>query len=113
LRKTPSEAIINAGADIRSASELRRRRPRGLTGMRSAPKGSLLESKKGCVSESDAVHLDRLLDEVLRETFPASDPIAITIDRPSKAIVAELLQSADDRRRRQNSSRHWGVFMAG
>ncbi|WIM11940.1 hypothetical protein [Enhydrobacter sp.] len=25
-------------------------------------------------------HLDRLLDEALRETFPASDPVAIAID---------------------------------
>jgi hypothetical protein len=65
-------------------------------GMRSAPKRSLLKSKKSRLSDSEAVHLDRLLDEALRETFPASDPIAITIDRPSKAIAAELLQSADD-----------------
>jgi hypothetical protein len=64
--------------------------------MRSAPKGSLLKSKKGRLSEPEAVHLDRLLDEALRETFPASDPIAITMDRPSKAIAAEQLQSADD-----------------
>ena len=25
-------------------------------------------------------HLDQLLDEALRETFPASDPVAIAID---------------------------------
>jgi hypothetical protein len=25
-------------------------------------------------------HLDRLLDEALRETFPASDPVAIAVD---------------------------------
>jgi hypothetical protein len=67
-----------------------------VNGMRSPPKRSLLKSKRGRLNESEAVHLDRLLDEALRETFPASDPIAITIDRPSKAIAAELLQSADD-----------------
>ena len=27
-------------------------------------------------------HLDALLDEALKETFPASDPVAITLDRP-------------------------------
>jgi hypothetical protein len=55
-----------------------------------------LKSKKGRLSESDVAHLDRLLDEALRQTFPASDPIAITIDKPSKAMAAELLQSVDD-----------------
>jgi hypothetical protein len=30
----------------------------------------------------DSSHLENLLDEALRETFPASDPIAITIDQP-------------------------------
>jgi hypothetical protein len=96
LRKTHGEAIMNAEADILSASELLRRRAHGSTGVRSAPKRWLLKSKKGRLSETESVHLDRLLDEALRETFPASDPIAITIDRPSKAIAAELLQSADD-----------------
>jgi hypothetical protein len=38
-------------------------------------------------SEAEAVHLDNLLDEALRETFPASDPIAITIDKPPKGIA--------------------------
>jgi hypothetical protein len=40
-------------------------------------------------SEPDAEHLDKMLDEALRETFPASDPIAITIDKPSKSIASE------------------------
>jgi hypothetical protein len=35
----------------------------------------------------DNSHLDNQLDEALRETFPASDPIAITIDRPIPAEV--------------------------
>jgi hypothetical protein len=40
-------------------------------------------------SEPDAERLDRMLDEALRETFPASDPIAITIDKPLKSIASE------------------------
>ena len=30
---------------------------------------------------TEAEHLDKLLDEALLETFPASDPIAIAIER--------------------------------
>jgi len=30
---------------------------------------------------TEAKHLDELLDEALIETFPASDPVAITIER--------------------------------
>lgn len=44
-------------------------------------------------SKSEAAHLDNLLDEALRETFPASDPIAITIDRPWKGIASEQINS--------------------
>ena len=28
--------------------------------------------------------LDELLDEALKDTFPASDPVAVGIDRPTK-----------------------------
>jgi len=31
-------------------------------------------------SSTKLAHLDRLLDEALRQTFPASDPVAITTD---------------------------------
>ena len=31
--------------------------------------------------DTQAEHLDELLDEALIETFPASDPVAITIER--------------------------------
>ena len=31
-------------------------------------------------SEAQARHLDRLLDEALQETFPASDPVSICSD---------------------------------
>src|ERR1700760_767225 len=38
------------------------------------------------LSRSEAAHLDRLLDEALRETFPASDPIAITVEKSPKGV---------------------------
>jgi len=47
-------------------------------------------------SEPDAEHLDNMLDEALRETFPASDPIAITIDKPLKSIASEEHQGPDN-----------------
>src|ERR1700692_1325823 len=47
----------------------------------------------GCVE----AHLDKLLDEALRETFPASDPIAITIDKPSKGIASDEPSSLERR----------------
>jgi hypothetical protein len=54
------------------------------------PKGTVFEKRKG-VRESDpgAAHLDKMLDEALRETFPASDPVAITIETPLKAIALD------------------------
>jgi hypothetical protein len=42
----------------------------------------LKKGERRSLSEADAAHLDMLLDDALRETFPASDPIAICIDRP-------------------------------
>jgi hypothetical protein len=56
------------------------------------------EKKRTALSHSkaEAAHLDNLLDEALRETFPASDPIAITVDKPSKSIAPpDDLHSAD------------------
>jgi hypothetical protein len=32
---------------------------------------------------SKSRHLDELLDEGLKETFPASDPVAISLEEPS------------------------------
>jgi hypothetical protein len=37
--------------------------------------------------EAAVAHLEDMLDEALRETFPASDPIAITIDHPVPKVV--------------------------
>jgi uncharacterized protein YjbJ (UPF0337 family) len=36
-----------------------------------------------------------MLDEALRETFPVSDPIAITIDKPLKSIASEEHQGPE------------------
>lgn len=41
--------------------------------------------------EPPAEHLNALLDEALQETFPASDPIAVSIERcPPVATEAEV-----------------------
>ena len=42
-----------------------------------------IENKPHRVSASALAHLDGLLDEALEQTFPASDPVAINIDRES------------------------------
>jgi hypothetical protein len=38
-------------------------------------------------SPTTLAHLDQRLDEALWETFPASDPIAVTIDEGARAMV--------------------------
>jgi hypothetical protein len=57
---------------------------------------ALEKGKRRRRSEAEATHLDKLLYDALRETFPASDPIAITIDKPWKANAPEGLQSPDN-----------------
>jgi hypothetical protein len=39
-------------------------------------------------SSTAIAHMDELLDEALNETFPASDPVAINIERTSDQRVA-------------------------
>jgi hypothetical protein len=41
--------------------------------------------------------LESRLDDALRETFPASDPIAITIDRPPRSEVIRASKAVDTR----------------
>ena len=41
------------------------------------------ENKPHRASSRALAHLDGLLDEALEQTFPASDPVAIDIDRES------------------------------
>jgi hypothetical protein len=61
------------------------------------PEGVAFDKRKKVrMSEPEAAHLDKMLDEALRETFPASDPIAITIDKPLKAIASEGVQGPDN-----------------
>jgi hypothetical protein len=55
-----------------------------------------LTRRKKARGSDEAAHLDKMLDEALRETFPASDPIAITIDKPLKAIASEALPGPDN-----------------
>ena len=38
-------------------------------------------SKSSRLSKPSTTHIEELLDEALRQTFPASDPIAITIEQ--------------------------------
>lgn len=38
-------------------------------------------------SPTTLAHLDQLLDEALQETFPASDPIAVAIERGTQAMA--------------------------
>jgi hypothetical protein len=42
------------------------------------------------------LHLDNLLDEALKDTFPASDPIAITVDRPTRGVVPDSADGFDE-----------------
>jgi hypothetical protein len=54
-----------------------------------------MHSKSSRLSKPSTAHIEELLDEALRQTFPASDPIAITIEQdvwiaePSTAAEAE------------------------
>jgi hypothetical protein len=49
-------------------------------------------------------HLNELLDEALKETFPASDPIAIDVDLKStqNEVISTASTSRSDPRMRQN-----------
>jgi hypothetical protein len=44
-------------------------------------------------SSSALAHLDELLDEALEQTFPASDAVAIDIERESHDHAARVLDS--------------------
>jgi hypothetical protein len=50
-------------------------------------KMGLRRYKSAGASAAPNLHLENMLDEALRETFPASDPIAITIDQPPPLIA--------------------------
>jgi hypothetical protein len=52
-----------------------------------------IEHKTHRLSSRALAHLDRLLDEALEQTFPASDAVAIDIDRESPDREARVLDS--------------------
>ena len=52
-----------------------------------------IEHKPHRASSSALTHLDGLLDEALEQTFPASDPVAIDIDRESHNREAGVFDS--------------------
>ena len=57
---------------------------------------ALEKGRRRRLSAPEAAHLDKLLDDALRETFPASDPIAITIDKSSQAIAPDNPEDPDN-----------------
>jgi hypothetical protein len=48
-------------------------------------------------SEAQIKHLDRLLDEALQETFPASDPVSISSDDRAPQKGSETAPTTDAR----------------
>jgi hypothetical protein len=52
-----------------------------------------IENKLRRASSRALAHLDGLLDEALEQTFPASDAVAIDIERESHDPVAQVLGS--------------------
>ena len=52
-----------------------------------------IEHKTRRLSSRALAHLDGLLDEALEQTFPASDAVAIDIERESRDIEAQVLDS--------------------
>ena len=52
-----------------------------------------IEHKTHRLSSSVLAHLDGLLDEALEQTFPASDAVAIDIERESPDTEARALDS--------------------
>jgi hypothetical protein len=52
-----------------------------------------IEAKQNRASSSALAHLDGLLDEALEQTFPASDAVAIDIERESHDREAPVLDS--------------------
>ena len=52
-----------------------------------------IENKPHRASSRALAHLDGLLDEALKQTFPASDAVAINIERESHDGEARVLDS--------------------
>ena len=68
-----------------------------------------IENKPDRASSSALAHLDGLLDEALEQTFPASDAVAIDIERElhdRKARVLEFPHSARWQPGQRTAQRH-------
>jgi hypothetical protein len=69
-----------------------------------------IENKPHRASSSALAHLDGLLDEALEQTFPASDAVAIDIERESHDREARFLDSrmllAGNRKVGQTAQKH-------
>jgi hypothetical protein len=48
-----------------------------------------LPDARGAPPEEGGAHLDELLDEALEETFPASDPISLHVERRTETARSE------------------------
>jgi hypothetical protein len=65
---------------------------------------------------SALAHLDGLLDEALEQTFPASDAVAIDIERESHDHAARVLDSGvlptgNRKVARRGAKKHYSVFI--
>ncbi|PRC91942.1 hypothetical protein [Solimicrobium silvestre] len=57
-------------------------------------------------SSEKLVHLDAILDEALTESFPASDPIAVSFPRAVDLASNEPIEIAKEVQKRKKSSKH-------
>ncbi len=60
--------------------------------------GARRKSRESAAPPSDVKHINDLLDEALDETFPASDPIAVEVERV-QGKVSDLHPARIERRR--------------
>jgi hypothetical protein len=61
-------------------------------------------------TESEKQQLDRALDEGLEETFPGSDPVAVT--QPASELPEDSFKTDDERSRDSKHKKHpsWAAF---
>ena len=72
--------------------------------------GAMAKNRRS-LNEDKAEHdqTDALLDEALRMTFPASDPIAISFDHASKRDGSDPAAASDSKKARQPAERAAGI----
>jgi len=49
------------------------------------------DKKAHKASATALAHIDELLDEALKQTFPASDPVAINVERTTDAMEQDVI----------------------